>query len=462
MSQEFLWGAATSSYQIEGAIDVGNRGVSIWDTFSNTENKVKNGDTGAVAIDHFNRLEEDVKMMSELGINAYRFSIAWPRIFPRDAHTLEQEGINFYNKLIDLLISYNIEPIATLYHWDLPQYLEDEGGWANRETAIAFEHYAKVCAEQFGDRVTQWITLNEPWCTAFLGYYMGIHAPGEKSAELAIAAAHHTALAHGYGTRAIKLAHPDARVGITVNMTTLHTDSNDEETKAIYELVDANQNRWWLDALVHGHYPANLVAEYGQSLTRVMLPGDELILKTAPDFMGVNYYTDGFVGKARATDVSMDIHSPYPIKRTANMELPSSMFTSRTDFDWPVTPSGLGALLERIHRDWPEIPYIYITENGAAFNDGPDEDGVINDHRRVEYLTSHLESMRGAIDKGVPVAGYFAWSLFDNFEWAEGYSKRFGLIYVDFDSLVRVPKLSYYKYREIILDKEIGASAWQV
>ena len=453
MKKDFLWGAATSSYQIEGAIDQGNRGVSIWDTFANTPGKVKNGDTGAVAIDHFNRLEEDVKIMSDLGINSYRFSIAWPRLFPDSSDVLEPAGVDFYNTLIDLLIAHNIEPVATLYHWDLPQYLEDEGGWAVRSTALAFESYAQVCAEKFGDRVKQWVTLNEPWCTAFLGYYLGIHAPGKSSADLALAAAHHTALAHGYGTRAIKKVCPDARVGITVNMNTMHTDSDDQETKEIFDLVDAQQNRWWIDALMTGRYPENLVAEYssyGSALSEVILPGDESILKTEPDFLGVNYYCDGFVGQARATDVSMDKHSPYPIRRTANMDLPSSFFTERTDFDWPITPHGLGLLLERIHRDWPQIPCIYITENGAAFNEEPDELGVVTDQRRVDYLTSHIESMKVAISHGAPVKGYFAWSLFDNFEWAEGYSKRFGLVYVDFKSQQRIPKLSFRTYQEII------------
>ena len=454
MSQEFLWGAATSSYQIEGAVNQGNRGVSIWDTFAKTPGKVKDGDNGDIAIDHFNRIEEDVKMMSDLGINSYRFSLAWPRLFPNSGEVLERQGIDFYNRLIDLLIDNQIEPVITLYHWDLPQYLEDAGGWANRETAFAFEKYARVCAEHFGDRVTQWSTLNEPWCTSFLGYYLGIHAPGVKDAEKSIAAAHHTALAHGLGTRAIKEIQPEAKVGITLNMTTLHTDSTDPEVREIYDLVDANQNRWWLDALTTGKYPANLAAEYGSLLSQVIQPGDEFILKVDPDFIGINYYTDGFVGKARATDVSMDIHSPYPIKRVANTELPSKYFNSRTDFDWPVTPDGLRLLLERIHRDWPTISCLYIHENGAAYNDGPNAEGVVADHRRVDYLNAHVESVQKAIENGVPVKGYFAWSLFDNFEWAEGYSKRFGLVYVDFESQERIPKLSYHRYREIILSNQ--------
>jgi beta-glucosidase len=450
MTEKFLWGAATSSYQIEGAIHEGNRGVSIWDTFSQTPGKVKNSDTGAVAIDHFHRLEEDVQILSELGVNSYRFSIAWPRLFPHSGGDVEPSGINFYNRLIDSLIAKGIEPIATLYHWDLPQYLEDLGGWANRSTATTFADYARVCAIEFGDRVTQWITLNEPWCVSFLGYYTGVHAPGIQDANAAIASAHHTALAHGYATRAIKQVRPEAQVGLTVNMTTLHTDSDLPEVVENFRLVDANQNRWWIDALVHGRYPANLVSEYGDILSQFILPDDHLILKTPPDFLGVNYYCDGFVGKARAHDVSIDIHSPYPIKRRANMELPSTMYVEKTDFDWPVTPDGLGMLLERIHRDWPEIPVLYVHENGAAYNDVPDAQGVVKDYRRVEYLTSHIESMKKAISLGVPVKGYFVWSLFDNFEWGEGYSKRFGLVFVDFATQHRIPKLSYYTYKNII------------
>lgn len=455
MKNGFLWGVAAASYQIEGAVHEGGRGESIWDRFSHTPGKVLNGDTGDIAIDHFHRIEEDVQLMVDLGVNAYRFSIAWPRLFPSNSAVLEPQGVDFYNKLINTLVANGIEPVATLYHWDLPQYLEDIGGWATRETVFAFENYARTCAELFGDRIEKWITLNEPWCTSFLGYYMGIHAPGVKNASAAIAAAHHTALAHGYATRAIKSVRPDAKVGITVNMTNLRTDSDDQETRHNWELVDANQNRWWIDAFTKGEYPKALVEEYGVLLSQVIEHGDFEVLKVENDFLGVNYYCDGFVGKARATDRPMNIHSPYPINRIANMELPNTEFETRTDFNWPVTPEGLGNLVLRINRDWPEIKSIYITENGAAFNDGPNEYGEIEDARRVDYIHSHLESLRSAIEQGAPVDGYFAWSLWDNFEWAEGYSKRFGIVYVDFETLKRTPKQSFHMYKKYIAESHL-------
>jgi beta-glucosidase len=459
MKKGFLWGVSSSGYQIEGAAFEGNRGMSIWDTFSHTPGKVFNGDTGDVAIDHYHRIEEDVKLMVELGVNVYRFSIAWPRLFPQDSQILEQQGVDFYNKLIDTLIANNIEPFVTLYHWDLPQYLEDKGGWASRDIVFAFEHYAKTCAELFGDRVNKWNTLNEPWCISFLGYYLGIHAPGIKNAASAVASAHHTALAHAYGTRAIKSVKPNAQVGITVNMTNLGTDSDDPETKLNWDLVDANQNRWWVDAFTTGKYPEILVKEYGVLLSQVFHDGDEALLKVDNDLLGVNYYCDGFVGKARINDRPMNVHSPYPLNRTANMDLPENKFVSRTDFNWPITPEGLGNLVLRIHRDWPEIKSILITENGAAFNDGPNEHGEIEDHRRVDYMHSHLESLRHAIDSGAPVDGYFAWSLWDNFEWAEGYSKRFGIVYVDFETLKRTPKLSFQMYQKYISHSRLALNS---
>ena len=452
----FLWGTATSSYQIEGAVNEGNRGISIWDTFARTPGKVKNGETGDVAIDHFHRYKEDIALMADLGINSYRFSIAWPRLFPNSMESLERQGIDFYNRIIDELIANDIEPAITLYHWDLPQYLEDQGGWANRQTVYAFEKYAKTCAEAFGDRVTNWITLNEPWCTTFLGYYLGVHAPGIRDLEKTVAAAHYTALAHGLGTRAIRSVRPEAKVGITVNMNNVRTDSDDPDTKKTWDMVDANQNRWWIEAYLYGKYPQCLVDDYGSLLSQVFLPGDSEIIKVPTDFLGVNYYSDGFIGKARPQDQPMNIHSPYPYKRTANMEMPEDMFEGRTDFGWPITPWGLGDLMLRIHHDWPEIQSIYVTENGCAYPDGPDENGEINDHRRVDYLVKHIESLQRSIRQGAPVHGYFAWSLLDNYEWAEGYAKRFGIIHVDFETQKRTPKLSYYTYKKIVAGEVDG------
>jgi beta-glucosidase len=449
-SQEFLWGTATSSYQIEGAAYEGNRGASIWDTFSHTPGLVKGGDTGDVAIDHFHRYKEDIKLMADLGINSYRFSIAWPRLFPHDMDHVEEQGIDFYNKIIDELLAHGIVPAITLYHWDLPQYLEDRGGWANRETAYAFAKFSRLCAEKFGDRVTNWITLNEPWCTTYLGYYIGVHAPGLKNLEKTVAAAHHTALAHGLGTRAIREVRPDVKIGLTVNMANFLTDSTDSDTAKAWDIVDANQNRWWIDAFIYGKYPQCLIDAYGENLTKVFLDGDGELLKVTTDFLGVNFYSDGFIGKARPTDNPMSLHSPYPYDVTANMEMPESLMIGRTDFGWPITPAGLGNLLVRIHKEWPQIPSLYVTENGCAFNDEPQADGTVQDLRRVKYLEEHVASMQSAIDRGAPVHGYFAWSLLDNFEWAEGYSKRFGLIFVDFETQKRTPKQSYFTYQSII------------
>ena len=450
MSKDFIWGAATSSYQIEGAANEDGKGKSIWDIFAHTPGKISDKTTGDVAIDHYHRFKEDIQHMVDLGITAYRFSISWPRLFPKDAYTLNRDGLRFYNELINELLANNIQPFPTLYHWDLPQYLEEEGGWENRNTAIAFGHYAKVCAQEFGDRINQWTTLNEPWCTTYLGYFLGNHAPGKKSAKAAIAAAHHTALAHGIGVRAIKGVLADASVGLTVNMNNMHTDSDESEVKKNFDLVDSAQNRWWIDAFTTGKYPANLVQEYGVHFTQVFMPGDEALLKVDTDFLGVNYYTDGFVGKATSESKSIDTNSPYPIKCVANLELPEKYFTQRTDFQWPVTPDGLRKLLIRIKNDWPTINSIYITENGAAYNNEPDANGEINDVKRVQYIESHIESVFKAIEAGVNVEGYFAWSLFDNFEWAEGYIQRFGLIFVDFKTQKRIPKASFKTYQDII------------
>lgn len=450
MTTHFRWGTATSSYQIEGAVFEGNRGVSIWDTFSNTPGKVFNGDTGAVAIDHYNRFPEDIDLMKDLGVDSYRFSIAWPRIFPNNDGKVEQAGIDFYNKIIDALIAQEIEPMITLYHWDLPQYLEDKGGWSNRETAVAFEAFAAACAAAFGDRVTNWITLNEPWCTAFLGYFAGTHAPGKTSRSESIAAAHHTAIAHGLGLRAIKSQSPTAEVGLTVNMTNYHLESQAPYLLKVFNLLDGLQNRWWIDAFTEGKYPADLVTEFGEHLSSVFVPGDENILKVKTDFLGINFYADGFIGAPPPNAPTLAENSPYPLDYAINGDMPKSLYVTKTDFGWPVTPEGLGNLLERVHRDWPEIESIYVTENGAAYNDVPNLDGIIDDQRRVDYLESHVSSLNRALANGVPVKGYFAWSLLDNFEWAEGYSKRFGLIYVNFDTQERIPKASFYTYNKMI------------
>ena len=448
--EDFLWGTATASYQIEGASNVDGRGVSIWDTFSKTPGKVVNGDTGDVACDHYNRFEEDIEIMKDLGVKAYRFSIAWPRLFPAGDTVREERGFDFYNRLINALLAADIEPMVTLYHWDLPQRLEDIGGWANRSVVDACEIYAKACAEAFGDRVTNWITLNEPWCVSWLGYSIGVHAPGKKDFSLAIAAAHHTALAHAAGTRAIKSIRPHAQVGLTLNMTNNNIENpEDSEVLAFAQLSDENLNRWWIDAFSTGHYPQNLLDTYGDLQRGVIKAGDEALLKVDVDFLGINYYADGFVRSAKAEDKPYIEGGFMPFPQRVDTSAPAHLATSLTAMGWVVTPEGLGNLVTRVHNTWPHIPYLVITENGSSYEDVM-VDGEVNDIERTSYLTRHLESLQKAVSSGVPVKGYFAWSLLDNFEWAEGYAKRFGIVHVDYQTLKRTLKASGKKYSEIV------------
>ena len=447
---DFAWGVATSSYQIEGATNVDGRGQSIWDTFCATPGKVANHETGNVACDHYNRYREDIAIMKDLGVNSYRFSIAWPRLFPNGDQVREERGFQFYNNLIDELLANGIEPVVTLYHWDLPQALQDKGGWANREIVEAFSNYAVACVEEFGDRVSNWITLNEPWVFTWLGYLAGIHAPGLTDIASATATAHHTALAHSMATERIKSINSNFAVGIALNMTTYRvTDPNNSELRDIETLLDGHLNRWWLDAMYYGQYPAEVAKALGENLTKVFLPGDEQLLLANPDFVGVNYYADNFISAPKPnTENSMDANPiPFAINFDSSAPLP------HTDMGWPITPEGLHDLLVRINRDWPMVTNIAITENGAAYPEGPNGQGVVSDDRRVAYLESHLAAVADAIADGVPVKSYFAWSLLDNFEWAEGYDKRFGLVHVDFNTLKRTLKNSAIYYQGVIAEQ---------
>lgn len=454
---DFLWGVATSSYQIEGATEVDGRGPSIWDTFSRTPGKVKNGDTGDIACDHYHRYPEDIALLQELGIKAYRFSISWPRLFPNGDSKREERGFDFYNRLINALIEAGIEPMATLYHWDLPQPLEDQGGWANRETAFAFERYAEAAALAFGDRISNWITINEPWCVSWLGYSIGVHAPGKQDFRSAVAASHHTALAHGLASKKIKSLLPQAKVGITVNMTNYINESPDDPSiKSVVQLLDENLNRWWIDAILTGEYPKTLVHTYGDLMSGLVLDGDAGILKCDDDFLGVNYYSDSFVRSPLPEDKPFQESAYLPFPHRANTRIPDRFQSELTDIGWPVTPEGLGDLMERIHRDWPSVQEIYVTENGCAINDGPDELGNINDIRRVNYLRDHLKALQRSIANGAPVRGYFAWSLLDNFEWAEGYEQRFGIVYVDWETQRRTIKASGHEFRKIVESGMVG------
>ena len=443
----FTWGTATSSYQIEGAAKQDGRGASIWDTFCATPGKVINGDNGDQACDHYNRFGEDIAIMKNMGLDAYRFSLAWSRMFPNGNSVREQRGFDFYNRLIDGLLEAGVQPMVTLYHWDLPQALQNHGGWANRDIVSQFADYAHAAADAFADRISNWLTINEPWCITWLGHQNGIHAPGIKNLDTSIAVAHHTALAHAEATRALRSVSSTIRTGAAVNMTNHRVaEGSSGEVHELAALADSQLNRWWLDAMVHGEYPQNLVEFYGSKLDRVIKPGDMDAVKIDSDFVGINYYNDNFLADPRPQDEPMNVSSPYPFPHRANGTPPGEL----TDMGWPITPNGLQDLLVRVGQDWPEIPELSITENGAAFDYEPNQDGEIIDTRRVEYLREHIAAVGEAIKAGVPVKSYFAWSLLDNFEWAEGYAKRFGIVHVDFKTLKRTPKASALEYQEIV------------
>lgn len=443
----FKFGVATSSYQIEGAANTDGRGESIWDTFCDVPGNVVNSENGDVACDHYNRSKSDVALMKSLGLQSYRFSIAWSRLFPNGDGTREQRGFDFYNELIDELISNGIEPVITLYHWDLPQTLQDKGGWANREIVDEFAFYAAEVVKAYGHKVSKWITINEPWCVSWLGYMSGVHAPGVKDLSSAVAASHHTVMAHAVAANEMRKVNPDIEIGIALNMTNYIVDNPaDRELAELEVLMDSHINRWWLDAAFKGEYPKELAAEYGDKLTSLILPGDYELMKVATDFIGVNYYSDSFLGTPQDSDGPMSEGGLFPFKQRSNGTTPEP----KTDMGWPITPEGIGDLLIRMSTDWPMIKAISITENGAAFGDEPDENGEVNDHRRVSYLEEHLKHVARAVAAGAPVTSYFAWSFMDNFEWAEGYAKRFGIVHVNFQTLVRTPKLSAKVFSSIV------------
>ncbi|HEY80694.1 MAG TPA: beta-glucosidase [Caldilineae bacterium] len=435
--QDFLWGAATSSYQIEGAWNEDGKGESIWDRFTHTPGKIIDGSTGDVACDHYHRWEDDLDLMQAMGMQAYRFSIAWPRILPQGRGQVNQAGLDFYDRLVDGLLARGIAPFVTLYHWDLPQALEDAGGWPARATAEAFVAYADAVSARLGDRVTRWITHNEPWVAAFLGYGMGVHAPGVQDFQKAAAAAHHILLSHGWAAPVIRANSADAQVGITLNLYDVAPASPSPQDYRAARELDGFLNRWFLDPIYGRHYPQDVTAwfERVHGVQMNFVAADDVNSIAAPiDFLGVNYYTRHVV---RAPD---EDNAP----RTIHTE--DSEFT---EMGWEVAPRSLFRLLNRLHFEY-HIPSIYITENGAAFSDIVSEDGRVHDRRRLAYLKAHFKAAHDAIQCGVPLNGYFVWSLMDNFEWAFGYTKRFGIIYVDFDAQQRIIKDSGRWYREVI------------
>jgi len=428
----FLWGTATSAYQIEGATNEDGRGESIWDRFATTPGKTRNGETGDIACDHYHRYQTDIALMRELGANAYRFSIAWPRIIPSGTGAINEKGLDFYDRLVDALLESGIQPVPTLYHWDLPQPLEDRGGWTNRDTANAFAEYTHAVSCRLGDRVERWITHNEPWCASWLGYGYGEHAPGRHDRRDALAAAHTILLSHGRAMEVIRQTAPDAKVGITLDLYGVVPASREDDDLAAARFYDGYRNRWFLDAVFRGVYPPDVVEIFGDAVPAIE-PGDMSLISRPIDFLGINYYSRHVVESG-------------PDGQPFAQKPDNGQYTA---IGWEVFPDALHDVLVRVQREY-DPPAIFVTENGAAYLDTRTHDGAVRDPERWAYIERHLNAGAQAIAGGVKLEGYFAWSLLDNFEWARGYSNRFGLVYVDYPTLERIPKSSFSRYREFI------------
>jgi len=448
----FLWGAATAAYQVEGAASEDGRGLSIWDTFSHTPGKTDNGDTGDVACDMYHRYPADVALMKGLGIKAFRLSISWSRLFPNGDEVREERGFAFYDNLINELLSQGITPYITLYHWDLPQALEDKGGWRSRETVAAFGKYAAAVAEHFGDRVKHFAPINEPWCVAWLGHGLGVHAPGISDRPTAFKVAHHTVIAHATAVNAMRAVRSDLKIGPVLNQANYPADDPSDPNQAhASAILDAVQNRWWMDAIFYGKYPQILVDEFGEEFLDAILPGDMELAQTKNDWLGINYYFDTRVG---ASDSAKTVE--FDNSAFLGLTIDSTPRGDLTDMGWPITPEGLTNMLVRWQKEFGNrLPQIFITENGCAYPDGPDATGKINDLRRISYLDKHLNALLDAIGQGVNLGGYFQWSLLDNFEWSLGYQKRFGIVFVDYESQKRTPKESAYWYSNVIKDNSL-------
>lgn len=438
--KEFVWGTATASYQIEGAHDEDGRTPSIWDVFSHTPGKVYEGHTGDIACDHYHRYKEDVKLLAELGIKSYRFSISWTRIFP-ERGKLNPIGIGFYRNLIQELRRYHIEPLVTIYHWDLPQYLQDEGGWTVRSTVDAYVEYATALFQELGDLVPKWITHNEPWCASFLSYGIGEHAPGHQDWHEATAAAHHLLLSHGKAVEVYRTLGLPGQIGITLNLTPVDPFSHAAEDVAAARRLDGFSNRWFLDPIFHGAYPQDMMELFESYLGHkvdFVQANDLQIISVANDFLGVNFYTRHVAKWANDSLLQVDlVASGLPV----------------TDMGWEIAPDGLYELLSRLKREYTELP-LYITENGAAFADSLDR-GQVDDHQRIDYLREHFIAAHRFIVEGGNLQGYYVWSFLDNFEWAFGYSKRFGIVYVDYPTQERIPKASAKWYQRVASENQI-------
>jgi len=434
---DFRWGVSTSSFQIEGAGREDGKGESIWDRFCSEPGRIRDGSNGLVACDHYHLFPQDLDMAKSLGVNAYRFSIAWPRILPNGRGQVNEAGLAFYDRLVDGMLERGLDPWCTLYHWDLPQKLQEQGGWTSRDTVAAFLEYTDVVTRRLGDRVKHWITHNEPWCSCMMGYWEGVHAPGGRSLADALQACHHVLLSHGQAIPLIRKNSPGAQVGITLSLHPITAASNSAEDLAAVKRHDGLRNRWFLDPLFGRGYPADTLELLGDAAPQVQA-GDLDEIAAPTDFLGVNYYFPEMVGNDPSGS-----HGPMRAK------LVEKEGVERTGFGWEVSPQGLVDLLTRIQRDYaPAV--IQLTENGSTFEDVLTPEGRVHDKERLSYLQRHLAALRQAMGAGVPVKGYFAWSLLDNFEWAEGYLRRFGLAYVDYATQKRILKDSGLWYGQFL------------
>jgi beta-glucosidase len=439
---DFAWGAATSSYQVEGAVEEDGKGTSIWDTFVRTPGTIANGDTGDVACDHYHRWAEDVDLMASYGLNAYRFSVSWPRIQPDGRGPANRRGLDFYDRLVERLLERGIRPALTLNHWDIPQRLQDDrGGWQNRDTVERFGDYASLLYDALGDRVAWWITHNEPWIISALGYRLGIHAPGWTDVEAELRTAHHLLLSHGLAVDAYRASGRRAPIGITLNLLPTYPQDDTDADRTAAVLSDGYTNRWYLDPVFRGAYPADMLEYFGRRFTLDWIrSGDLERVHRSIDFLGVNYYARRVVRAPRPGETA---EFAWVVRAETTTGIPTS------DLGWEMTPETFLELLLRLKDEYGG-PAILITENGCSLEDEIADDGGVHDPRRIEYLRTHLAAVEAAIDAGVDVRGYFAWSLLDNFEWAEGYGPRFGLTYVDYPTQRRVPKDSAAWYRGVI------------
>jgi len=438
--KDFLWGTATASYQIEGAVNEDGRGETIWDRFSHTPEKVYDNQNGDVACDHYHRYREDIRLMKEIGLKSYRFSIAWARIYPSGGGKLNTPGIDFYQRLVDELLGNGIIPMVTLYHWDLPQSLQDKGGWSQRDTVKYFLDFAGAMFDALCDRVQLWITHNEPWVAAYMGHKTGDHAPGIRDAGTALQVAHHLLLSHAQAVQLFQeYRKADGQIGITLNIAPAYPDTDSPEDKQAAQYYDGYQNRWFLDPIFKGQYPEDMFELYRKQYEAPRIESEDLedFKKSRIDFLGVNYYMRKILRRPeRQNELFAELRPDYQGVRF-------------TEMDWEVYPDGLYTLLTRIQKDY-DPPALYVTENGIACRDTPSADGQIQDDERIAYLRDHFSAAYRAMQAGVKLKGYQVWSLIDNFEWAYGYSKRFGIVYVDYKTQARTLKKSAHWYRELI------------